>query len=312
MTETILPVSVMTVTPEIVDVDYTYIILKANVLYGSKKTNLTAAQIQSLVYNGTIAYCNANLNTFNTTFIISDLIDYVKALDKSIVAVDYELFLQKRIVPSFDTTKTYTVYFGTGIERAYGDEALQFTPSFSTYDSNGNFYPNVYIEESPDRTTNIDSVNVLAGGSGYSRNSSNFYLALDEHGEIWAWGYNNYGQVGIGPEYHVNSGFNRGPDSRTETVRHPICLTKEVYFNGYRVVDIATMQESSFALTEDGTLWAWGRNNYGQLGFPTSSSFISTDRSYAPFAIPINWATYGGIQKFFCSSYENKIGRAHV
>ena len=188
--------------------------------------------------------------------------------------------------------------------------------TYNTYaNGRGNQYPlnmgydSLRVVAFPNETGPI----VDSNNNGYT-----VAYALFGNGNLYTWGYNNYGQVGIGPEYHVNSGFNRGPDSRTETVRHPICLTKEVYFNGYRVVDIATMQESSFALTEDGTLWAWGRNNYGQLGFPTSSSFISTDRSYAPFAIPINWATYGGIQKFFCSSYENSDwlivldGQGHV
>ena len=153
----------MTVTPTIVDVDYTYLVLKANVLYDSKKTVSTAAQISNLVKNGTITFCNNTLNTFNSTFVIGDLISYIKGLEQSIVAVDFDLYLQKRFVPTLNSTQTYTINFGTSLERGYGDEALAITPSFAQYDSQGNYYPTVYFEVSPDNTTNIDSVSIVSG-----------------------------------------------------------------------------------------------------------------------------------------------------
>ena len=35
-----------------------------------------------------------------------------------------------------------------------------------------------------------------------------------------------------------------------------------------QVVEVATGSYSSFALTEEGQVWAWGLNQYGQLGIP--------------------------------------------
>lgn len=164
----LLPVSVMTVTPKLVDVDYVYLVLESKVLYEQKKTNLTSGQIAELVKQGTIDFCNSTLNSFNSVFVVGDLINYVKNLNQSIIAVDYDVYLQKRIIPQLNTIQDYSVYFGASIEKSVvGPESITFTPSFSQYDENGNYYSNVYIEESPDNTTNIDSVLIINGGNGY-------------------------------------------------------------------------------------------------------------------------------------------------
>lgn len=163
------PVSVMTVTPKIVDIDYVYVLLDATVVYDSKRTNLTASQIGDLVKQGTIDYCNNTLNNFNSTFVIGDLINYVQRLNQSIVAVDYDVYLQKRIIPQLNIIQDYTVKFGTPIEKSViGPESLKFYPSFAQYDNRGNYYPEVYFEESPDLTTNVDTVTIINGGSGYT------------------------------------------------------------------------------------------------------------------------------------------------
>jgi hypothetical protein len=148
--DVIKPVSVVTVSPEIVDVDYVYLILTADVLYDPSKTTLTSAQIKTLVRNGVVTFSNQNLNTFNSVFILSDLITYVKSLNSSILAVDFDLYLQKRIIPVFNNSLDYTVKFGNVLERSLGEKALRISPSFSQYDSNVTFYENVFFEESED------------------------------------------------------------------------------------------------------------------------------------------------------------------
>ena len=60
-------------------------------------------------------------------------------MDKSIVAVDFDVFLQKRVIPKLNSTQNYTIAFGESIEPGTGDEALQISPSFATYDAAGNF-----------------------------------------------------------------------------------------------------------------------------------------------------------------------------
>ena len=164
----IKPISIMTVTPQIVDVDYVYLILEGYVTYEPKKTTRTSQQITELVRQGVITFCNANLNTFNSTFVVGNLIQYTQNLDKSIVAIDYDLYLQKRIIPTLGVTRDYKIKFGNQLENGLSREALVISPSFGQYDSTGNYYSTVYFEVSPDTSTNVDSITLVSGGSGYT------------------------------------------------------------------------------------------------------------------------------------------------
>jgi len=81
-------------------------------------------------------------------------------------------------------------------------------------------------------------------------------FGIKEDGTLWAWGRNNYGQLGIGSTTQQNSPVLVGTSTD---------LWKSVSV-GYH---------HSVGIKEDGTLWAWGRNTYGQLGIgaaPNKSS----------------------------------------
>ena len=164
----IKPASVLTITPEIVEVNYTYLILNCRVLFNAKQTRLTASQIESLVTQGIKNYCNANLNTFNSTFVVGNLIQYIQSLNSSIIAVDFDLSLQKRFVPTFNTTNSYKINFGNELLFGTGRELVSISPSFSQFDTVGNYYPEVLFEQSPIIPTFITSLQLVSGGSGYT------------------------------------------------------------------------------------------------------------------------------------------------
>ena len=83
----------------------------------------------------------------------------------------------------------------------------------------------------------------------------NHSLALKSDGTVWAWGYNGYGQLGIG----------------TTTESHvPVQVTS---ITG--VIAIAAGGNHSLALRGDGTVWAWGYNADGQLGNGTTTISLS-------------------------------------
>src|SRR5690606_9354298 len=73
-------------------------------------------------------------------------------------------------------------------------------------------------------------------------------LALDDQGVIWSWGENYYGQLGDGT-------------TNTRTLPKPLSV-----FNDHKIVAIAGADDYSIALDEDGSVWSWGYNYYGQLG----------------------------------------------
>jgi hypothetical protein len=67
-TEIIKPISVLTVVPKIVDVDYTYLVITSNILYTPRLTTYTATQLESQVLSAIQSFGNSTLNTFNSTF----------------------------------------------------------------------------------------------------------------------------------------------------------------------------------------------------------------------------------------------------
>ncbi len=83
-------------------------------------------------------------------------------------------------------------------------------------------------------------------------------LALKADGSVWAWGDN----VALGSVSAV-----AGADSGTpQRVALP---------NGLKATAIAAGEESSLALLEDGSVWGWGRNDYGQIGDGTTTPVIA-------------------------------------
>ncbi|TCL65887.1 alpha-tubulin suppressor-like RCC1 family protein [Hydrogenispora ethanolica] len=78
------------------------------------------------------------------------------------------------------------------------------------------------------------------------------YSLVLKNGQVYAWGRNNYGQLGIG-SYTDKAAPTQIPD-----------------LSG--ITQIATGKYHSLALKNDGTLYAWGYNNTGQVGNGTTSS----------------------------------------
>jgi len=83
--------------------------------------------------------------------------------------------------------------------------------------------------------------------------SSSAY-GLDKNGGIWAWGLNNYGQLGNGTV----------DDSSTPLRVRVVSGTLPVF------TAIAAGNYSAYGLDKDGDIWAWGQNHYGQLGNGTT------------------------------------------
>ncbi len=84
-------------------------------------------------------------------------------------------------------------------------------------------------------------------------------LALCSDGTVVAWGTNVYGELG-----------NNGSKSASLV---PVAVDTSGVLAGKAVIAVAAGSENSMALCSDGTLAAWGHNNYGQLG--TNNTFDS-------------------------------------
>jgi alpha-tubulin suppressor-like RCC1 family protein len=79
-------------------------------------------------------------------------------------------------------------------------------------------------------------------------------LAIKNNGTLWTWGENLYGQLG------------NGLWGNNLDVYYPTQIGNDTDW-----AYVAGNLNSSFALKSNGTLWAWGANDYGQLGNGTVS-----------------------------------------
>ena len=81
----------------------------------------------------------------------------------------------------------------------------------------------------------------IAAGSQYT-------VILKGDGTLWAWGYNQDGELGDGTVVNRHSPVQIGTDTN------------------WRQIAVSGGGDHTVALKNDGTLWAWGYNNEGQLG----------------------------------------------
>lgn len=131
--------------------------------------------------------------------------------------------------------------------------------------------------------------------------NQNASIALDNEGDVWAWGDGDGGQLGLGDQdsvvldvdYYTPQKINALKDivSITRGYDHTVALDKngQVFTFGENdkgqlgnssnedadypqlvtltnIVLIAAASDSTYAIDSDGILWGWGENDNGQLG----------------------------------------------
>jgi alpha-tubulin suppressor-like RCC1 family protein len=120
-----------------------------------------------------------------------------------------------------------------------------------------------------------------------------YVAAIQAPGTLWAWGQNGFGQLGTNNTIDVSTPIQVGAENYWAQVS---CGDSGSSASGYML-----------ALQSNGTLWAWGNNSLGQLGFgdlthrssPTQVGNISTwtqVSSYGSFSYALKsdgtvWAT---------------------
>ena len=117
----------------------------------------------------------------------------------------------------------------------------------------------------PDLPEDFTYLQVSAGGS--------HSLAVGSDGNVYAWGYNGYGQLGDGTSTTRNAPVRvKTPDRNT----YPD-LPKD-----FTYLQVSAGTNHSLALGSDGNTYAWGNNNRGQLGDGTTSNRYAPVRVKTP------------------------------
>lgn len=120
-------------------------------------------------------------------------------------------------------------------------------------------------------------------------------LAVTREGVVYAWGRNSDGQLGQGT-------------TDTNEIPTPVAVPALL---GKRVVAVGTGNFHSFAITDAGELYAWGENEFGQLGTgaitenePTPTA-VALPAGVAPMAAP--GAVIGGSRHSYLLSADGDV-----
>ena len=131
------------------------------------------------------------------------------------------------------------------------------------------------------------TVKILAAGVSHS-------VAVTEDNQIFAWGQNDYGQLGVGD---------------TENRRLPSSLSDpDKLLKDKTIVEISLGAHHTLVRTADNMLFAWGRNDYGQLGNGTtvSRSFpVAVNMAGALAGSTVSKIAAGGQHNLACTTDGN-------
>lgn len=135
----------------------------------------------------------------------------------------------------------------------------------------------------------IQAIKIGQAGTSNATNNSQACGALDINGQMWTWGYNGY--YALGQNFWGTSTYNSGVPLRMP----------QTFFDNRKIVDFwmsGGNYQYCMALDQDGNLWGWGYNGYGQLGTG------GDQYEWSPRKVPYNWARYGGIKKLITAGYN--------
>jgi alpha-tubulin suppressor-like RCC1 family protein len=110
----------------------------------------------------------------------------------------------------------------------------------------------------------------LSGRVRKMANGRSHNLVLMRDGSLLTWGANNLGQLGLG-------------DNVARSSPVPISMP-----NGLPVSEIGCGYDNGYAITTDGSIYAWGDNRYHQLGIETAESNL-------PVKVPSLEGKYQGL-----------------
>lgn len=127
-------------------------------------------------------------------------------------------------------------------------------------DSAGNLYlwgrnnygqigcPSILDQLTPQKLPNHANFIAVEGGHWHT-------VGLKKDGTVWTWGHNFFGELGNGTREH-----SQWPTSVMQMVNSQKSVLNDI-------VQIASVGYHTLALKKDGSVWAWGSNNYNELGY---------------------------------------------
>lgn len=130
----------------------------------------------------------------------------------------------------------------------------------------------------PGKINNLNNIVAIAAGESCA-------YALNQQGQIYAWGVNRQGCVGNGNQ---------------NTIATPTLLALT------NITKIAARAQGAYALESNGRLWAWGENMYGSVGNGSyQNKVLLTESDRLPQRSPVEITSLNNVVDIFSGSSAN-------
>jgi gliding motility-associated-like protein len=185
---------------------------------------LTFDSCKQVTYLGNIYYTNTT---------VKDTVKSVQGCDS--------IYHNVTIIIKQPTTSTTTI-----------NTTTPYTWNGTTYNTSGTYTKTGFINSAGcDSSATLILTITVANPCWKMISAAGLYTAaIKQDSTLWAWGYNNFGQLGDGTNIDKNIPTQIGIANNWASINA----------GGFQTIAIKT----------DGTLWAWGINDYGQLGDGTN------------------------------------------
>ena len=161
------PKAIVSVSAEIRDAQFLYLIVENRVQYDPKKTSSDEGTIRTNIRQAILDYRDTNLNKFAGTFILSKLQDAIDATNgDSIIGSETVVRVQRRFQPQLNESVSYTIKYNVPIHRGTLTNKLTST-LFTVFDITGTVRT-AQFDEAPQSFTGISSIQITNPGTGYT------------------------------------------------------------------------------------------------------------------------------------------------
>ena len=130
------PKNIVGILPEIIDPEYTYVMFKAKSAYDPTLTTKTALELKALLISYITLFATTELCKFGKHLYINQLEALCRNLENSLLYVDVDVMLQKRLAPSVNNKRNYVLEFNNTLMNTSHDSlgGIQGIPSVQSSD----------------------------------------------------------------------------------------------------------------------------------------------------------------------------------
>lgn len=144
------PRNIVSITPEIIDPEYTYLQLEVFFKYNPALTDLTVGEIKQVVIDTISNYNNIELKKFDGVFRQSKLMGLIDKCNPAILNSTIRVYMQKELIPVLNTARRYQLNFSGPLYTNRSNENVIKTTPF-TYNGITS-----YLQDKPQALNYVD------------------------------------------------------------------------------------------------------------------------------------------------------------